>query len=194
MAKKQEYVSEKPLEADVISNYLVHGPDALIDGNYDELIQRMMVELPTVFLKVLDKASEDEKLRVEVFNRLSKEVNQVIASNDALAQKAIDNDVENAALLRKQVEALIADGKISTDECKFCLLELRRYSDRINDQAERASQDNREILALYQAEEERIQKKAGVGQIILTGLVSTASGFGLGWLMHKLFCRNDNDD
>ena len=194
MAKKQEYVSEEPLETDVISNYLVHGPEGLIDGNYDELIQRMMVETPTVFLKVLDKASEDEKLRVEIFNKLSKEVNQVIASNNALAQKAIDNNVENAALLRKQVEALIADGKISTDECKFCLLELRLYSERIYDQAERASQDNREILALYQAEEERIQKKAGVGQIILTGLISTAGGFGLGWLMHKLFCRNDNDD
>lgn len=193
MTKKHELVAELPLEPDIISNYLEHGPESISDGDYNELIMRMTVVMPDVFLKVLDKASEDDKLRGEIFNKLSKAVSQVITSNDALAQKAIDNDIESATLLRKQIEALIADGKISSEECKFCLLELRKYSDRINDRAERTQQENKKLISRYQLEEEGLQRKSSIGSTIIGGAAGLLTGFGIGWVLHNIFF-NSNDD
>lgn len=198
MAKKQEQASEQPLEADIISDYLQNGSGALSEQEIERLVQATIIAPLTLFNKIVDKASQDEKIRSEIFSRLSKSVNQALLSNDDLARQALAVDKEAFDLTKQAIDKLIEDGQISSDECRRCFIDLKFYTDRINETVKRSQDFNMDIITRFQDEEEKIVQKSGssTGEIVtgvIAGLTGTGVGIGIGWWLHKIFFGSNNN-
>lgn len=101
MAKKQEIMLSEPLVPDTITDYLDNGADVLQGDYYDQFLRDMMVVGMDTFNKVLDIACQDEKLRADIFAKLSKGVHQVTQSNDTLAQQTIQSLRSNIETIQK---------------------------------------------------------------------------------------------
>lgn len=199
MAKSQESVSGQPMEADIISDYLQNGSDTYSEKDIERLVQATVIAPLTLFNKIVDKASQDEKIRSEIYSRLSKSVSQALESNVELAKQSIAVDKEAFDLTKQAIDKLIEDGQISSDECRRCFIDLRFYSDRINETVRRSQDFNMDIITRYQDEEEEVVRKSGSStEEIVTGAIAgvacTGVGIGIGWWLHKIYVESKDDD
>ncbi len=127
--EEKEVTSLKP---DYITTMIKTGSSDIATGDADGFYIQMMNAAPQLFDKALDIASQNEKLRADVFAKLSKDVHQSLAAQGSSEKISVDNAAANSETIRQFIQQkMVEDGSISEEEFRVVLRELRYYQDTI---------------------------------------------------------------
>ena len=156
-----------PMEPDYVSDIVETGYADIAVGNIDEFTRQMMETGLDVFFKALDYASENQRIREEAFLKLSKDIHQAAAANDALSQKTIDNAAANSEMIRQIIQKkMIEDGELSPEEFKLLFMELRFYHDDMKETRRQAQAEREYMLQMEQMEADKASDKSGLFALI----------------------------